>query len=70
MTSDEWITAYATATGVVAPSQHDIEVLLQVAGVAAHASERTAAPVACWIAASAGISPADALVIAESIHET
>ena len=70
MTAEEWITAYAAAAGVPAPSPDDVAVLLQLAGVAAHASERTAAPITCWIAAAAGITPADALAVAESIRQT
>jgi Domain of unknown function (DUF6457) len=70
MTADEWITAYAAAAGVPSPSPHDVDVLLELAGIAAHASERTAAPITCWIVAAAGITPADALTIAESIRQT
>jgi len=53
MTAEEWIAAYAAAAGVPAPSPDDVAVLLQLAGIAAHASERTAAPITCWIAAAA-----------------
>jgi hypothetical protein len=38
-----------------------------MAGVAAHASERTAAPLACWLAGRAGLSPAEALSIAQEV---
>jgi hypothetical protein len=67
MTTAEWVTAYAAAAGIAPPSQDDIDVLLQLAGVAAHASERTAAPITCWVAAAAGLAPARALALAESI---
>jgi hypothetical protein len=67
MTTAEWLTAYAAAAGISAPSPGDIDTLLQLAGVAAHASERTAAPITCWIAATAGLAPAHALALAESI---
>lgn len=50
MTRDEWITAFAHEAGVEAPSVLEIRELLELAGTAAHASERTAAPIACWIA--------------------
>jgi len=66
-TTAEWVSAYAEAAGISAPSQDDIDALLQLAGVAAHASERTAAPITCWIAATAGLTPARALALAESI---
>jgi hypothetical protein len=45
----------------------EIEDLLALAGVAAHASERTAAPVSCWLAASAGKSAAEALSAARQV---
>jgi len=67
MTTEEWITSYAAAAGISPPSQDDIDILLQLAGVAAHASERTAAPITCWIAATAGLAPAQALALAESM---
>jgi hypothetical protein len=67
VTTEEWITAYAAAAGISPPTQDDIDILLQLAGVAAHTSERTAAPITCWIAATAGLSPAQALALAESM---
>jgi hypothetical protein len=50
VTRDEWIEAFAREAGVERPSTQEIRELLDLAGVAAHASERTAAPLACWIA--------------------
>ena len=35
--------------------------MLDLAGEAAHSSERIAAPVACWVAARAGVAPEEAL---------
>ena len=70
MTRDEWVAAFSTAAGIAAPSTDDIEALLELAGVAAHASERTAAPITCWIAAVARLRPAEALAIAESLQHT
>ena len=70
MTTDEWVAAFADAAGIPAPNTEDIDKLLQLAAVAAHASERTAAPITCWIAAVAGIAPADALTLAESVRST
>jgi hypothetical protein len=69
VTRDEWLDSFATATGVAAPSEADIEALLELAGIAAHASERTAAPITCWIAAVAGLAPADALRIAQAVRK-
>jgi hypothetical protein len=60
-TRAEWIEAFAARIGVEPPDEATVEVLLEVAGVAAHASERTAAPVACWLLGRAGLSPTEAL---------
>jgi hypothetical protein len=49
MTRDEWIATFAREAGVEAPSVEQVRELLELAGTAAHASERTAAPIACWI---------------------
>jgi len=50
MTRDEWIAAFAREAGVARPTVDQVSELLDLAGTAAHASERTAAPLACWIA--------------------
>jgi hypothetical protein len=67
MTRDEWLAAFADAAGVDAPTAAEIDALLELAGVAAHASERTAAPVTCWIAARAGLTPDAALDLARAL---
>jgi len=51
----DWIDRYAAALGVAAPTEEEVATLLDAAGVASHASERTAAPVSCWLAATAGL---------------
>lgn len=60
-TGREWIEAWAAALGVEAPDETTIETLLDLAGVAAHASERIAAPIACYLVGRAGLSPGEAL---------
>ncbi|HJY81259.1 MAG TPA: DUF6457 domain-containing protein [Candidatus Binatia bacterium] len=65
MTAKEWLAGFAAVLGVDAPTDEEISDLLRLAGEAAHASERTAAPVACWLAARAGLSPAGASEILE-----
>jgi len=67
MTDREWIDSFAVALGVRSPTDAEVEALLALAGVAAHASQRTAAPVACWLAAAAGRTPTDALDLAMRI---
>jgi hypothetical protein len=67
MTAEEWIARYAEALGRPAPTQEEMDALLALASVAAHASERRAAPIACWLAATAGTPPAEARELAESV---
>jgi hypothetical protein len=68
-TADEWITQFAEALGRPAPDAAEVQTLLELASVAAHSSERRAAPIACWLAALAGRSPAEALALAEALSE-
>lgn len=67
MTDREWIEAFAASLGVEPPSGEEFTALLALAGVAAHASKRTAAPVACWLVARAGLDVRAALAVAEQI---
>jgi len=60
MTRDEWLCALAAELGTVPPTTAEADALLALAGDAAHASERTAAPLSCWLAARAGVEPAAA----------
>jgi hypothetical protein len=66
-TAEQWLDAFAAALGRPAPSAREIEAVLALASVAAHASERIAAPVACWLAASAGVAPEEARARAEDL---
>jgi hypothetical protein len=61
MNAREWIDAYAAKLGTAPPSTDEFKLLLDLAGEAAHSSERVAAPVACWVAARAGVDPGEAL---------
>jgi hypothetical protein len=63
----EWIAAYAEKLGTTPPSTAEFSALLDLAGEAAHSSERVAAPVACWVAAKAGVDPVHALKLAREI---
>lgn len=67
LTGAEWISAFAARLGVEPPDDATITTLLDLAGVAAHASERTAAPLACWLVGLTGTDPADALEVARSV---
>jgi Domain of unknown function (DUF6457) len=67
MTAEEWIAAFAAALGRPAPTQEEMNAVLRLASTAAHASERRAAPIACWLAATTGTSLDEARAIAEGI---
>ncbi len=70
MTGEEWVAAFAAELGVAPPDAATVEVLLNLAGAAAHASERTAAPIACYLVGLAGADPAVALAAAEAVSAT
>lgn len=67
MTGDEWVNAYCAALSVVAPSADDRAAVLALAGVAAHSSERIAAPIACWIAGREGLTLEAAMDVARDV---
>ena len=67
MEPEEWIAAFAAELGAEAPSPEQIDQMLKLASVAAHSSERIAAPVACWIAGRAGTDLTVARELAETI---
>lgn len=67
MTATEWIAAFSERLGVAPPDDETVETLLSIAGVAAHASERTAAPIACYLIGRAGIDLSEATTVAASI---
>lgn len=58
--AEEWIARFARELGVEAPGEEQVRELLALAATAAHASERRAAPIACFLAARSGRSLADA----------
>ena len=68
MNANEWLTAFAKKLGTAPPTTDEFKALLDLAAEAAHASERVAAPVACWVAARAGSSPEEALAAARAIE--
>jgi hypothetical protein len=54
MTAPEWIEIFCQRVGIEAPDDATTAKILRLASVAAHASERTAAPVACYLAGTSG----------------
>jgi Domain of unknown function (DUF6457) len=65
--AEQWIAAYAAEVGVEPPTADEFATLLELAAVAAHSSERVAAPVACWIGAVAGLTPDESLAVARRV---
>lgn len=66
-TARTWIDRFTEAVGAPPLSDEEIETLLGLAGVAAHASERTAAPISTWLAGRAGLTPAEAKAAADRL---
>ena len=63
----DWISELAQHLGTEPPTDEELDQLLDLAGVAAHASERIAAPIACWMVGRAGVDPASALALARQV---
>ncbi|MDA8040083.1 MAG: DUF6457 domain-containing protein [Actinomycetota bacterium] len=66
----EWLAEFASGLGTPAPNDDELDELLALAGIAAHASERTAAPVSCWLVARAGCPTSEALALAKRIADS
>jgi hypothetical protein len=69
MDRDEWVQAFCERIGVEPPGPDEIEELLALAATAAHSSERTAAPLACWAAGRSGRPTAELQAIAAEIGD-
>jgi hypothetical protein len=54
MTPQEWVRTFAEAAGAQPPTEEQMDEILRLAAVAAHSSERIAAPIACWVAGTTG----------------
>jgi hypothetical protein len=67
MTAADWIQDFCEEIGMPAPSEEDVEAILRLAAIAAHASERIAAPIACWVAGSSGKPLAELERVAEGL---
>lgn len=67
MNREEWLRELCRELGVELPSDEEAEALLELAATAAHASERTAAPLACWLGGRSGRSLAELNEIAARI---
>lgn len=67
MNARQWLDAYARKLGTSAPTTDEFKAVLDLAGEAAHSSDRVAAPVACWLAAKAGVGLEEAMRLAREV---
>jgi hypothetical protein len=70
MNAKTWLAAYADQLGTEPPSADELRAILDLAAEAAHASERIAAPVACWLSAKSGKPLEESLALARSLVAT
>lgn len=68
MNAPEWLARYAAELGTEAPSREEFEEVLRLAAAAAHGSQRTAAPVASWLAGRTGRPIGELADIAERLE--
>jgi hypothetical protein len=66
-TAQEWLANYAAALDIAPPTAEELDTILALAGVAAHSSERIAAPAACWLAARSGVPLEEARRLADDV---
>ena len=69
-TGREWIDAFAVDLGAEALDAETLDKLLELAGVAAHSSERWAAPLACYLVGLTQVSVDRALTVARSTADS
>ncbi len=67
MNATDWLAAYAQKLGIEPPTKDELKAVLDLAGEAAHGSQRIAAPVACWLAARAGVELDQAMRLARDV---
>jgi hypothetical protein len=67
MNANEWLAAFAERLGTEPPTTEEFKTILDLAGEAAHSSERVAAPAATWVAARAGVDLDEALRVAREV---
>ena len=67
MDGQQWIHEFAQRLGITPLSEADTEALLDIASVAAHSSERLAAPLTCFLIGQSGMPIVEARAIADQI---
>jgi hypothetical protein len=68
MNANDWLKAFAEKLGTDPPTNDEFKAILDLAAEAAHASERVAAPAACWVLAQAGMDLQEGLRIARDLN--
>jgi hypothetical protein len=63
----EWLDAFAAELGTDPPTNDEMKKLLDLAAVAAHSSERIAAPIACWVGGTTGATIEELQAAAERV---
>jgi hypothetical protein len=66
-TMQDWLARFAAEVGINPPTSEELDTLLELAGIVAHASERPAAPMTCWLVGRAGLAPRDALAVGQRL---
>lgn len=67
MDAGPWIARFAGELGLDPPDDATVDELLRLAGVAAHSSERIAAPIACYLIGRAGVDLRTASELVERV---
>ncbi len=67
MTAREFLEAFALEIGAPVPTAEEFVELLALAALAAHSSERLAAPLACWMGGVSGRSTPELLAAARRV---
>ena len=67
MTAEEWIRTFVQEIGGPQPDEQQMDEILRLASIAAHASERKAAPIACYLAGRTGTPLARVIAVAEGV---
>jgi hypothetical protein len=69
MDAKRFVAELAARLGIEAPSASEIDELLAAAGVAAHGSERIAAPLSTYLIGKSGLTPKEGLSLVKSLTE-
>jgi Domain of unknown function (DUF6457) len=65
--ASDWIAAFCEEIDMSQPSPEEQDAILRLAAVAAHSSERIAAPIACYVAGRSGKPLGELKDVAEAL---